>query len=151
MYMWCKVFRGTKCLRLAIMLLFYLFLKRCGRYGISIIQSWDCSTVRSSWDSSFRNFASEEEEDVREQHFFTLEIKEVIRRIQNWEKWSVKSEILLPLAMLSSRLLANMLSICEYELWCTLVGLSIVGVSLKLCTGDKIKLCAYLQSWKRRT
>ena len=51
--------------------------------------------------------------------------------------------------MVSSRLLAKMLSMSEYELWCTLVGLSIVGVKLKLCK-DKIKFWAYLQSWKRR-
>ena len=38
-------------------------------------------------------------------------------RIQNWEKWSVRSEIIFPLVMISSRLLAKRLSISEYELW----------------------------------
>ena len=72
-------------------------------------------------------------------------------RIQNWEKWSVRSEIIFPLVMISSRLLAKRLSISEYELWCTLVGLSIIGVKLKLCKDIKIHFCAYLQLWKRRS
>ena len=71
-------------------------------------------------------------------------------RIQNWEKWSVRSEIIFPLVMVSSRLLAKRLSISEYELWCTLVGLSIIGVKLKLCKDIKIHFWAYLQLWKRR-
>ena len=49
--------------------------------------------------------------------------------------------------MVSARLLAKTLSTSEYELWCTLVGLSIVGVKLNIWK-DKIKFWAYLQSWK---
>ena len=48
--------------------------------------------------------------------------------------------------MVCSRLLAKMLSVSEYELLCTLVGLSIAGVKLKLCK-DKITFWAYLQSY----
>ena len=72
-------------------------------------------------------------------------------RIQNWEKWSVRSEIIFPLVMISSRLLPKRLSISEYELWCTLVGLSIIGLKLKLCKDIKIHFCAYLQLSKRRS
>ena len=51
---------------------------------------------------------------------------------QNCEKWSLISEIMLPLMILSLTLVVNILSINEKEFLCTRVGLSIQGAKLRL-------------------
>ena len=51
---------------------------------------------------------------------------------QNCEKWSLISEIMLPLMIFSLTLFVNIWSINEKEFLCTRVGLSIQGAKLRL-------------------
>ena len=89
-------------------------------------------STQSIRDKSCIKFSSENWEKSRATDLSGLPLTTSELVQQNCEKWSLISEIILPLMIFSLTLFVNILSINEKEFLCTRVGLSIQGVKLRL-------------------
>ena len=89
-------------------------------------------STQSIRDSSCIKLSSENLEKSRTRGLSGAPLTTIEPVKQNCEKWSLISEIMLPLMIFSLTLLVNILSINEKELLCTRVGLSIQGAKLRL-------------------